>query len=172
MIQITIYNLIFTAAQCHLHLLAQPISMSRAATSSRFLRQQLQQRLECSRNGGALQQLNSRRCYASKAAKSEEKEEKESFKGQLYQSTAERLQRDKAEQARFAEHREAQRARSSPPWLVPFGMWLNRDTCMRISGLMWTSPDRRRHRRLLFRQANPQRPRHFLNHALVQDDRA
>jgi D-lactate dehydrogenase (cytochrome) len=100
--------------------------MSRAATSSRFLRQQLQQRLECSRNGGALQ-LNSRRCYASKAKpeEKEEKEEKESFKGQLYQSTAERLQRDKAEQARFAEHREAQRARSSPPWLVPFGMWCN-----------------------------------------------
>jgi len=66
--------------------------------------------------------LNSRRCYASKAKPEvkEEKEEKESFKGQLYQSTAERLQRDKAEQARFAEHREAQRARSSPPWLVPF----------------------------------------------------
>jgi D-lactate dehydrogenase (cytochrome) len=98
--------------------------MSRAATSSRFLRQQLQLRLECSRNGGALQQLNSRRSYASKAKPEvkEEKEEKESFKGQLYQSTAERLQRDKAEQARFAEHREAQRARSSPPWLVPFGM--------------------------------------------------
>jgi D-lactate dehydrogenase (cytochrome) len=94
--------------------------MSLAATSSRFLRQQLQQRIQCSRNGGALQ-LNGRRCHASKA-KPDEKEEKESFKGQLYQSTAERLQRDKAEQARFAEHREAQRARSSPPWLVPFGM--------------------------------------------------
>jgi D-lactate dehydrogenase (cytochrome) len=106
---------------------AQITNMSRAATSTRFLRQQLQLRLECSRNGGALQQLNSRRCYASKAKPEvkEEKEEKESFKGQLYQSTAERLQRDKAEQARFAEHREAQRARSSPPWLVPFGMWSN-----------------------------------------------
>ena len=100
--------------------------MSRAATTSRFLRQQLQQRLECSRNGGALQPKG-RRSYALKA-KPEEKEEKESFKGQLYQSTAERLQRDRAEQARFAEHREAQRARSSPPWLVPFGMWSNQAT--------------------------------------------
>jgi D-lactate dehydrogenase (cytochrome) len=111
---------------------AQITNMSRAATSSRFLRQQLQQRLECSRNGGALQ-LNSRRCYASKA-KPEEKDEKESFKGQLYQSTAERLQRDKAEQARFAEHREAQRARSSPPWLVPFGMWSNWNYMYESSG--------------------------------------
>lgn len=90
--------------------------MSRAATPSRILRQQLQQKLACMRNG-AVQQLTSRRCYATDP----KQEEKESFKGQLYQSTAERLQRDKAEQARFAEHRESQKARSSPPWLVPFG---------------------------------------------------
>jgi hypothetical protein len=146
---------------------AQITNMSRAATSSRFLRQQLQQRLECSRNGGALQ-LNSRRCYASKA-KPEEKEEKESFKGQLYQSTAERLQRDKAEQARFAEHREAQRARSSPPWLVPFGIWFNRVVYMRAVELTLGSLDRRRHRRLLLWQTNPQRPRHFLDHTLVNN---
>lgn len=89
--------------------------MSLAATPSRILRRQLP------RNGAALQQLSSRRCYAADAKKAE-KAEKESFKGQLYQSTAERLQRDKAEQARFAGHREAQKARSSPAWLVPFGM--------------------------------------------------
>ena len=85
--------------------------MSLATTPSRILRRQLPR-------NGALQQLNARRCYAADA----KKEEKESFKGQLYQSTAERLQRDKAEQARFAGHREAQKARSSPAWLVPFGM--------------------------------------------------
>lgn len=94
--------------------------MSRAATPSRILRRQL---LERPRNGPAVQQqLSGRRGYAADLKK-QEKEEKESFKGQLYQSTAERLQRDKAEQARFAGHREAQQARSSPPWLVPFGMF-------------------------------------------------
>lgn len=86
--------------------------MSLAATPSRVLRRQLP------RNGAVVQQLSARRCYAADA----KKEEKESFKGQLYQSTAERLKRDKAEQERFAGHREAQKARSSPPWLVPFGM--------------------------------------------------
>lgn len=88
------------------------MAMSLAATPGRILRRQLP------RNGAAVQQLSARRCYAADA----KKEEKESFKGQLYQSTAERLQRDKAEQARFAGHREAQKARSSPPWLVPLGM--------------------------------------------------
>ena len=85
--------------------------MSLAATPSRILRRQLP------RNGAAVQQLNARRCYAADA----KKEERESFKGQLYQSTAERLARDKAEQARFAGYREAQKARGSPPWLVPLG---------------------------------------------------
>ena len=85
---------------------------SLAATPSRILRRQLP------RNGAAaVQQLSARRCYVADA----KKEEKESFKGQLYQSTAERLKRDKAEQERFAGHGEAQKARSSPPWLVPFG---------------------------------------------------
>jgi D-lactate dehydrogenase (cytochrome) len=100
--------------------------MSRAATpTSRFLRRQLLER--CPRNAIIQQQRLSacgRRSYAAHVKKDRvvEQEEKDSFKGQLYQSTAERLQRDKAEQARFAGHRESQKARGSPPWLVPFGM--------------------------------------------------
>ena len=59
--------------------------MSLAATPSRILRRQLP------RNGAAaVQQLSARRCYVADA----KKEEKESFKGQLYQSTAERLKRE------------------------------------------------------------------------------
>jgi hypothetical protein len=101
--------------------------MSRAATpTSRFLRRQLLER--CPRNAIIQQQQLSacgRRSYAAHVKKDKvvEQEEKDSFKGQLYQSTAERLQRDKAEQARFAGHREAQKARGSPPWLVPFGTY-------------------------------------------------
>lgn len=90
--------------------------MSRAATPSRILRRQLLQR------PAVQQQLLGRRCYAADAKK--EKEERETFRGQLYESTSERVTRDKAEQARFAEYRETHKARSSPAWLVPFGMWI------------------------------------------------
>lgn len=94
--------------------------MSRIATSSRLLRRQLLEGPVA--RTGTVQQLSARRCYA--ADPKQEQEERESFKGQLYQSTAERVQRDKAEQARFAGHREAQKARGgSPPWLVPLGMF-------------------------------------------------
>ena len=94
--------------------------MSRAAASSRILRRQLlESRLPSSSRPGALQQLSARRGYAADPKQNE----RESFKGQLYQSTNERLSRDRAEQARFAEHRESQKSRSSPPWLVPLGRW-------------------------------------------------
>ncbi|KAI7456868.1 hypothetical protein KC351_g18885, partial [Hortaea werneckii] len=46
-----------------------------------------------------------RRCYATNPD-----EGKEDFKGQLYQSTNERVDRERAEQARFAQIREAQKA--------------------------------------------------------------
>ncbi|KAK5737801.1 D-lactate ferricytochrome c oxidoreductase [Elasticomyces elasticus] len=50
-----------------------------------------------------------------------DKEERESFKGQLYQSTNERVEREREQQARYAQIREAQkRSRGTPAWLVPF----------------------------------------------------
>lgn len=94
--------------------------MSRVATSSRFLRRQLLDRPAPVARIGAVQQLAGQRCYAADPKKNQE--ERDTFKGQLYHSTNERVARDKAEQARFTEYREAQNARSSPPWLVPFGM--------------------------------------------------
>jgi hypothetical protein len=145
------------------------MAMSRAVIPSRILRRQL---LERPRNG-AVQQLNGRRCYAADT----KNEEKESFKGQLYQSTAERLQRDKAEQARFAGHREAQKARSSPPWLVPFGMSMRgvmilAKSCKALLELTSFSSDRRRNWRLLLRQADPQQSRYSFDQAFVADRRA
>lgn len=97
--------------------------MSCTAASSRALRRTLLQSCAPRSRNGAVQQLSARRCYATDP----KQEETESFKAQLYQSTGERLKRDKAEQARFATHREAEKARGgSPPWLVPLGM-LTRD---------------------------------------------
>ena len=138
--------------------------MSLAAAPSRILRRQLP------RNGAVVQQLSARRCYAADA----KKEEKESFKGQLYQSTAERLKRDKAEQERFAGHREAQKARSSPPWLVPFGMLvpLKEKGYEEHGKLIGYSVDRRRDWRLLLWQADPQQPRHSFDKTFVADGRA
>ncbi|KAK0253423.1 D-lactate ferricytochrome c oxidoreductase [Friedmanniomyces endolithicus] len=64
--------------------------------------------------------LLSRRAYAT-----EDKTERESFKGQLYQSTNERVEREREQQARYAQAREAQkRARGTPAWLVPFVLTL------------------------------------------------
>ncbi|KAK4551842.1 D-lactate ferricytochrome c oxidoreductase [Recurvomyces mirabilis] len=56
-----------------------------------------------------------RRGYAT-----EEREERESFKGQLYQSTNERVDREREQQARYARIREAQKAARGRPWMVPF----------------------------------------------------
>ncbi len=49
------------------------------------------------------------------------KDEKESFRGQMYQSTHERVQREQADQQRFAEHREAQKSGGSFAIVVPAG---------------------------------------------------
>lgn len=134
--------------------------MSRVATSSRLLRRQLLERPAQVARIGVVQHLGGQRCYA--ADPKQEKEERDSFKGQLYHSTAERVQRDKAEQERFAGYREAHKARSSPPWLVPLGTWMqwNIDSVDLGHWLTWNSSDRWRNRWLLLRQANPQQPRH------------
>lgn len=53
-----------------------------------------------------------------------ENEGKSSFKGQLYDSTAQRLQRERADQLRFAEIRAAQKGSGgTPAWVVPLGMF-------------------------------------------------
>jgi D-lactate dehydrogenase (cytochrome) len=53
--------------------------------------------------------LAGQRLYATE----QKPKERESFKGQLYQSTHERVLREKDEQARFAQQREQQKAASS-----------------------------------------------------------
>jgi D-lactate dehydrogenase (cytochrome) len=56
------------------------------------------------------------RAYASES-------EAKSFKGQLYDSTAQRLQRERADQQRFAQIRAAQKGPGgSPVWVVPLGI--------------------------------------------------
>lgn len=65
-------------------------------------------------------QLQSRRWYAEE--KEEAKEEKKGFHGQLYNSVYERVQRERADEERFANHRARMRAEQiSPMWFVPFG---------------------------------------------------
>lgn len=60
------------------------------------------------------------RCFATEQRKQEE--ERESFKGQLYQSTHERILREKEDQARFAQHREAEKAaRGNSGLIIPVG---------------------------------------------------
>lgn len=88
--------------------------MSRSSLSPRLLRQRL---LRGRTPARAATQPVQRRGYA-KAAEDKEDEaarERESFKGQLYQSTNERVGRERHQQARFAQLREAQRqSRASP----------------------------------------------------------
>ena len=50
-----------------------------------------------------------------------QQQERESFKGQLYQSTHERVQRERADEKRFAEYREARKSGSSLSIAVPIG---------------------------------------------------
>ncbi|KAK3670146.1 D-lactate ferricytochrome c oxidoreductase [Recurvomyces mirabilis] len=87
--------------------------MAHVQSSRQILRQQIsgapQVRL-CSRAAA-----RGRRGYAT-----EDREERESFKGQLYQSTNERVDREREQQARYARIREAQKAARGRPWMVPF----------------------------------------------------
>lgn len=59
----------------------------------------------------------SRRSYAS------ETDNGKSFKGQLYDSTHQRLIRERAEQARFAAIREGRKGGGAPAWVTPLGMY-------------------------------------------------
>ncbi|KAI6865703.1 FAD-binding domain-containing protein [Hortaea werneckii] len=89
--------------------------MSRTPIPRHLLRRQLLHSSR-SRPQGCIAPAIARRCYATNPD-----EGKEDFKGQLYQSTNERVDRERAEQARFAQIREAQKAaRGSPGWMVPF----------------------------------------------------
>ncbi|KAK3055120.1 D-lactate ferricytochrome c oxidoreductase [Extremus antarcticus] len=81
--------------------------MSRTPVTSQWLRHQL--RHASSRRVAVCQaQTSGVRRYAT-----EEKEERESFKGQLYHSTHERVQRERADEERFARHRDAEKASGS-----------------------------------------------------------
>jgi hypothetical protein len=51
------------------------------------------------------------------------KEEKLSFRGQLYESTAQRLARERAEEARFAANRDAAGNSTLRLFATTFGMW-------------------------------------------------
>jgi D-lactate dehydrogenase (cytochrome) len=63
----------------------------------------------------------SRRLYA-KENKSPADQKETTFKGQLYNSVYERIQREKADEARFAVHRDAQQSmRGGGQWILPFG---------------------------------------------------
>lgn len=74
------------------------------------------------------------RSYATENKK-DDGEERESFKGQLYQSTFDRLQRERDEQARFTQQREAQKAArgGGGSLILPLGMniqcFAQWDTC-------------------------------------------
>ncbi|KAK4626328.1 D-lactate dehydrogenase [cytochrome] 1, mitochondrial [Fulvia fulva] len=55
------------------------------------------------------------------ATKDQDPNGRDSFKGQLYQSTHERLEREREQQARFTQQREEQKqARGSSPLIIPF----------------------------------------------------
>lgn len=80
---------------------------------------------------GRLLRRPAQRAYASESG------DGRSFKGQLYESTHQRLQRERAEQARFAQIREAQRSTGgAPAWVTPLvlltgalgGYYLGRQT--------------------------------------------
>ncbi|KAK5121063.1 hypothetical protein LTR85_005547 [Meristemomyces frigidus] len=89
--------------------------MSHASIPRQLLRRQLLESSRCRRHTSRALPTGRRR-YAT-----QEKGEKEDFKGQLYQSTNERVERERAEQARFSQIRAAQKAsQGRPAWLVPF----------------------------------------------------
>lgn len=65
------------------------------------------------------------------------KDERESFKGQLYQSTHERVQRERADQERFARHREEEKeSGSSYGLIVPVGAY-TQTSCREFLVLTW-----------------------------------
>lgn len=70
------------------------------------------------------QSIIAARSYAAPAGKDEKEGGNASFRGQIYQSTNERVQRERAEEERFARYREAQKSRSSAGIVVPIGVLL------------------------------------------------
>lgn len=83
--------------------------MSVSYLSRRALGRQLSSSLRnASTTPSARSVAGARRWYAA-----DSKEERESFKGQLYQSTHERVQRERADQERFARQRDEEKASNS-----------------------------------------------------------
>ena len=95
-------------------------SMSVSHVSRRVLSRQLSSSLRNSHASSTARSVaGARRWYAA-----DTKEERESFKGQLYQSTHERVQRERADQERFARQREEEKAsQSSFSLYVPVSMY-------------------------------------------------
>lgn len=111
----------------HIHQMRR--TMSGALVQRQLLRRQVLESSQCRIHACRARPIGRRR-YAT--------EEREDFKGQLYQSTNERVERERAEQARFAQIREARKAARGPPaWLVPFGRTLG--TRWRMMVLVLTS---------------------------------
>ncbi|KAK6434004.1 D-lactate ferricytochrome c oxidoreductase [Oleoguttula sp. CCFEE 5521] len=93
--------------------------MSRTSLPQRLLRRQLQHARQPDIASGIARP--GCRAYATPP---QSKDEKESFRGQLYESTLERVGKERAEQARFASIREGEKAaRGTPAWLVPLGVF-------------------------------------------------
>jgi len=85
--------------------------MKRVGAAGRDLRQ-LTNAIRSSPKSRPPTQQTPRRAYAS--------EERPTFKGQLYESTQARLERERAEQARFARIRAEQKpAGGAPIWMTP-----------------------------------------------------
>jgi D-lactate dehydrogenase (cytochrome) len=64
----------------------------------------------------------SRRLYATeKKANKQDGSQESSFKGQLYNSVYDRIQREKKDEARFAVYRDVLRS-GGGQWVLPFGM--------------------------------------------------
>ena len=89
--------------------------MSLSPLPRRLLRRPLLQSLPAQAQLCRSQRIG-RRWYAA-----EEKDQRDSFKGQLYQSTHERVQRERADQERFAQYREAEKSSSSLGLTIPLG---------------------------------------------------
>lgn len=124
-------------------------TMSRSILHGKFLR------CEAARIAGHAEarvggrSLPRRRAYASESG------DGKTFKGQLYDSTHQRLQREKADQVRYAQIRGAQRnTGGSPIWVVPLGKH-NHWIIIIVRGSLLCSTVDRRNRRLHVRSPDP-----------------
>lgn len=92
---------------------------SRPISRQLLRRQLLQPTAQLTPANRAAQCVGGVRWYAEQ--KDDQKEQRDSFRGQMYQSTHERVQRERADQARFAEHRESQKRRGGVGLVLPVG---------------------------------------------------